>query len=71
MERDVAYLLDILIAARKALQFVQGMSWLEFAESELHEYSRINLEAVWDTVQSDLPGLISAIEPLVPLEDEI
>jgi len=27
MQRDEAYLLDILIAARKALRFVEGMTW--------------------------------------------
>ncbi|MGC9348297.1 MAG: DUF86 domain-containing protein [Anaerolineae bacterium] len=37
MRRDEAYLLDILIAARKAREFVAGMSWDEFAVSELHQ----------------------------------
>ena len=30
MQRDDAYLLDILIAARKALEFVEGMTWETF-----------------------------------------
>ena len=30
MKRDEAYMLDILIAARKAIGFVEGMSWEEF-----------------------------------------
>ena len=113
MERDEAYLLDILIAARKALQFLEGMTWQEFAQSELHqnavirpleiigeaarrvsqetrdahseipweqmigmrhrlihEYFRVNLATVWETVQNDLPPLIAHIEPLVPPEDQ-
>jgi uncharacterized protein with HEPN domain len=37
MLRDEAYLLDILIAARKALAFVEGMTWKTFTESELHQ----------------------------------
>ena len=37
MERDEAYLLDILLAARKAIGFVKGMTWAEFAQSELHQ----------------------------------
>lgn len=37
MERDEAYLLDILIAARKALRFVEGMTWEGFQQSELHQ----------------------------------
>jgi uncharacterized protein with HEPN domain len=114
MKRDDAYLLDILIAARKAIAFVQGVSREEFNTSELHqaavvrpleiigeaagrvseetrlsrpeipwqqmigmrnrlvhEYFRIDLDAVWDTIQNDLPGLITLIEPLVPPESEI
>ena len=114
MQRDDAYLLDILIAARKALKFLEGMTWEEFERSELHqnavmrpleiigeaarrvsqqtrdahpeipweqmigirnrlihEYFRVNLATVWDTVQNDLPRLIALIEPLVPSEDEV
>lgn len=113
MQRDEAYLLDILIAARKALKFLEGMTWQEFAQSELHqnavirpleiigeaarrvsqetrdahseipweqmigmrhrlihEYFRVNLATVWETVQNDLPPLIAHIEPLVPPEDK-
>lgn len=35
MRRDEAYLLDILIAARKALQFTSGVSKEEFEENEV------------------------------------
>ena len=113
MERDEAYLLDILLAARKAIGFVKGMTWAEFAQSELHqsalvrpleiigeaarrisaetqqshpeipwqqmigmrnrlihEYFRVNLEAVWETVQDDLPRLIAWVEPLIPPEEK-
>lgn len=35
MRRDDAYLLDILIAARKALKFVEGIDRNEFEENEL------------------------------------
>jgi uncharacterized protein with HEPN domain len=37
MKRDDAYLLDIVLAARKAIRFLEGMSWAEFAKSELHQ----------------------------------
>ena len=113
MRRDDAYLLDILIAARKALKFLEGMTWEEFEQSELHqnavvhlleitgeaarlisqetrdahpdipweqmigmrnrlihEYFRVDLVTVWDTVRNDLPRLIVLIDPLVPPEDE-
>jgi uncharacterized protein with HEPN domain len=114
MGRDEAYLLDILIAARKALDFLEGMSWEDFVKSELHqsaamrplevigeaarrvsretrdaypkipweqmigmrnrlihEYFRVNLVTVWETVQNDLPSLIERVEPLIPPEDEV
>jgi len=35
MPRDEAYLLDILLAARKALKFVEGISREEFENNEL------------------------------------
>ncbi|MDE0262344.1 MAG: DUF86 domain-containing protein [Bryobacterales bacterium] len=34
----------------------------------LHAYFEVNLEHVWDTVQRDIPALISQLEPLVPPE---
>jgi hypothetical protein len=37
----------------------------------IHEYFRVDLRVVWETVQRDLPRLIALIEPLVPLEDDV
>ena len=37
----------------------------------IHEYFRVDLRVVWETVQRDLPQVIALIEPLVPPEDEI
>ncbi|MGH7858196.1 MAG: HepT-like ribonuclease domain-containing protein [Candidatus Binatia bacterium] len=34
----------------------------------VHEYFRIDLDRVWDTVQKDLQPLIALLEPLVPPE---
>lgn len=111
MWRDEAYLLDIHIAARHAMEFVKGLSLEDFKQSKLHqdavmrnleiigeaaskisqgtknilpkipwndivgmrnrlihEYFRIDLEKVWDTVQNDLPYLISLIKPVIPPE---
>jgi uncharacterized protein with HEPN domain len=111
MWRDEAYLLDILLAARKVLQYAGGLSRDAFEQDELvqsavmrwltivgeaackispefqashadipwsdmkglrhrlvHEYFRIQLPIVWDTIQVDLPKLLEQIEPLVPPE---
>jgi len=37
MKRDDAYLLDIVLAGRKAIRFLESMSWAEFAKSGLHQ----------------------------------
>jgi len=114
MRRDDSYLLDILLAARQALKFMDGISREEFEEDDrlqnavmrpleiigeasarlsrafrkshpeiswnemigmrnrlIHEYFRVNVSAVWDTIQDDIPILIRLVEPLVPKEDEI
>lgn len=38
----------------------------------IHHYFDINLDILWTTVKEDLPGLVSALEPVVapPGEDE-
>jgi uncharacterized protein with HEPN domain len=35
MWRDEAYVLDMLLAARKALQFISGIRWEQFCRDEL------------------------------------
>lgn len=36
----------------------------------VHAYFEVSLERVWDTVQRDIPALISQLELLVPPETE-
>jgi len=114
MWRDDAYLLDILIAARKVLRYVETVSCDLFRQDDrtqdavlrnlqiigeearriseefqrdhaeipwdeirgmrnrlVHEYSRINLDKIWETVSDDIPVLIRQIEPLVPPEEDL
>jgi len=35
----------------------------------VHGYFEVDLEKVWETVQTDIPTLINAIEPLLPPEE--
>lgn len=35
----------------------------------IHEYFKVDVRKVWDTVQSDIPQLIAALEPVVPPDD--
>jgi uncharacterized protein with HEPN domain len=34
----------------------------------IHEYDDVDLTIVWDTIQNDLPTLITLLEPLIPSE---
>jgi uncharacterized protein with HEPN domain len=111
MQRDEAYLLDMLIEARHSVEFLKDIPRQEFDNDRLrqhavmrcleiigeaasrisqefkrehpeipwheiigmrnrliHDYVKIDLEKVWDTVQRDIPVLIERIEPLVPPE---
>jgi uncharacterized protein with HEPN domain len=64
-------------AARKVSQETRNahpeIPWSEIIGMRnrlIHEYSRINLQRVWDTIQNDIPRLITLIEPLVPPPEE-
>ena len=113
MQRDIAYLLDIMESARLALDYVKEKTRVEFfddfqcqdavirrleiigeaanrisAETQIafpnlpwndmigmrnvmiHDYDDVDMAIVWETVQNDLPPLISALEKLVPPKDE-
>jgi uncharacterized protein with HEPN domain len=71
MPRDEAYLLDILIAARKALQFLEGMTWQEFTQSELHQNAVIRpLEIIGEAARQVSPETRHA-HPEIPWEEMI
>jgi len=46
--------------------------WREIVEVSnnrlIFDYFRVDIEAVWRTIQDDLPGIVQALEPLVPPE---
>lgn len=35
----------------------------------IHDYFRVDIEKVWETVRDDLPPLIAVVEPLVPPDE--
>lgn len=43
MRRDGAYLLDILLAARRACCFVEGLTREGFLQSDLHQHAVVRL----------------------------
>jgi len=108
MWRDDAYLLDMLTAARKVLQYTEGIGRLQFDSNEIlqhavmrqleiigeaarcisaeakeehqqipwqgmiglrnrliHEYFRIRIDRVWETIECDIPALVKLVEPIV------
>ena len=112
MWRDDAFLLDILLAARKVVEFTNDCDLKRFRQDEVlqhavmrliqiigeaagrvsqeardahpgipwrgiigmrhrlvHDYSRIDVDRVWEVVQQDMPDLIRKVEPLVPPPD--
>lgn len=113
MRPDDACLLDMLLAAREAMEFAAGRTFAEFERDRMtqlailktveivgeaasrvsadtqeahpdipwpkiiglrhrlvHAYFEVSLERVWDTVQRDIPALVSQLELLVPPETE-
>src|SRR5205814_5501090 len=60
-------------AARRISQetrtILPGLTWnamIGMRNIMIHEYDDVDLHIVWDTVQKDLPLLLTVIEPLVP-----
>lgn len=52
MSRDEAYLLDILLAARDAVSFVEGLDWERFNASKLHQGAVVRtLEVIGEAAQ--------------------
>ena len=52
MSRDEAYLLDILLAARDAVSFVEGLDWERFKASKLHQDAVVRtLEVIGEAAQ--------------------
>jgi uncharacterized protein with HEPN domain len=49
------------------------ISWSNMAKMRdllIHAYDRVDLEEIWNTVKSDLPPLIAALEQILPPEQE-
>ncbi|HAT15235.1 MAG TPA: hypothetical protein DCS91_18155 [Microcoleaceae bacterium UBA11344] len=36
-----------------------------------HHYDRVNLDTLWDVIQTDIPELLGLLEPLLPDPDEM
>ncbi|HEY3295343.1 MAG TPA: HepT-like ribonuclease domain-containing protein [bacterium] len=59
--------------SKEAKQTVTGVSWEDVTGMRhrlVHEYFRVNLAVVWETVRHDLPDLLAAIQPFIPAQHE-
>ena len=36
----------------------------------VHEYEQVDLDVVWDVIQTKLPELLAVLQPLLPEENE-
>jgi uncharacterized protein with HEPN domain len=69
MWRDDAYLLDMLLAARKALEFTQGMSREQFLASEVVQQAVMRLiQVTGEAARQISPGFKEA-HPDIPWTD--
>jgi uncharacterized protein with HEPN domain len=66
MRRDASYLLDILIAAREARQFVSEITWQQFEQSRLHQNAVIKAFETIGEAASRVSSETMAANPGLP-----
>lgn len=57
-------------ATRDELHEIPWKKIISMRNRLVHGYFEVNLERVWETVQQDIPLLISQLEPRIPPEAE-
>ncbi len=71
MRRDEAYLLDILIASRKALSFIENINGDEFSQDELIQDAVLrNLEIIGEAARKVSPQFQTS-HPEIPWKEMI
>jgi len=69
MWRDEAYLLDMLIAAREARSFSEGLTWEAFQRSSLHQHAIAKaLENIGEAARK-ISETMKAAHPEIPWQD--
>ena len=58
----------VIHVSRQCL-FIGFFKMVSMRNIMIHEYEDVDLGNVWDTVQNDLPPLITSLEPLIPKEE--
>jgi len=75
-EKQSAILYQVLIIGEATKRLSQefrsqhpGIPWKDIAGMRdilAHQYDRVNLNTLWDAVQTDIPELLAMLEPLLP-----
>src|SRR5437016_2953433 len=65
-ERDAAFLLDMLLAARDALSFVEGLDEAAFLKSRLHQSAAIRALEVIGEAAGRVSAATQAAHPEIP-----
>lgn len=66
MRHDDAYLLDMLVAARKAVAFATGLAYREFASSDLHQNAILKVLEVVGEAASRISDDFKTAHPEIP-----
>ena len=71
MRRDDTYLLDMLIAARDAVSFLEALSREEFAASRLHQQAATKCLETMGEAAARIPEATRAANPSIPRREII
>jgi uncharacterized protein with HEPN domain len=66
MDRDPAYLLDMLQAAREAQRLSAGLAWEEFRNSKLHQFALVKVIEIIGEAARAIADSTKANHPQVP-----
>ena len=66
MQPDDAYLLNILNAAHKVRQFVEGVTWEEFLEDEIRQNAVMRMIQIIGEAATRVSGETRAMHPEIP-----
>jgi uncharacterized protein with HEPN domain len=66
MQRDAAYLLDMLQAAREAQRLCTGLTWEQFEQSRLHQYALVKVIEIIGEAARAISEETKAAHPAIP-----
>jgi uncharacterized protein with HEPN domain len=66
MQRDPAYLLDMLQAAQEAQRLCTGLTWEEFEKSKLHQYALVKVIEIIGEAARAVSEEAKAAHPEIP-----